>query len=506
VSDPTTTHQAEHLGQAVRSALAYTLLGAARMTHKIRGSQPPTAIRARARLESARIEERYHYFQEVSANASVAQSREPTGHIAIVLPCDGDQHFTRQACQDVAYARRAGATGLHAQVGFIALGEYEKNFPGLHDKHGTLPIEMLLPEHPRLLADDSACVIRHDYHPSQLDYAPVSLIIRIDDLDTAGFQWPRGRNEPGNPDWAATQLPTIMRNAGFRQELVLSMTVIVRMRQQLARQATAKISEVFLSWPTRTSVSQLRLRAQGRAHDVRYNPERGGLEWSDVALAADQLAAGQLPASDQLRVFRCKPMRLVIPQPSDLYRQERLTGQVDVRVDRLLSGMTARLYDATGRPAHPHEPELTSTVSTEFGLILDDAFAARSFQSFQHLHFGDVVPDETRIDDIATALRNRGFEVDHWRASEPDTWWVAARRTLGPDTLRLVVLVDGRRHKTKHRREVADGLTYETEVDGGELRIFMAGDLNGDPAPVVRETNELRRALRERFDRLPARR
>jgi hypothetical protein len=70
----------------------------------------------------------------------------------------------------------------------------------------------------------------------------------------------------------------------------------------------------------------------------------------------------------------------------------------------------------------------------------------------------------------------------------------------------LIVLVAGRRHKTKRSRDLTGGLTHETEVDSGELRIFVAGDLRGDPAPVVRETNELRRALRERFERRPTRR
>jgi hypothetical protein len=511
VSDAT-----ERLGPALRSALAYTLLRASRLSQRTlsKQAQQPTdePIRARATLESARIEETYRYFREISANATTEQQGEPTGQIELVLPYDGDTFFTQQAHQDVLRARRAGATGHHALVGFLSLNEYERFLPDLHDCHGSLPISMRLPADPtgdRLLADDSACVFRYGYQPSlPLAYDPVHLGVRIDDPDTAGFRWPRGTGQPpGQPPGQITGADTeiqqrnIMRNANFRSELELGMMVVVRLPRQIARDATATVREVFIGWPTRTSVSQLRLRVDRHPHDVRYNPERGGLEWSDVRLAADPA-----PASGELCTFRSPMMRLTIPQPADLYRQERLTGRVVVHVDRLLSGMSARLFDATGRLACPAEPEMASLITTEFALLLSDAFAARPFRPVQHLHFDEVVPSETRIDDIATALRNRGFEVYHRpTGSGPDSWWITAHRALGPDTLNLVILVLGQRHVTRRQRDVADGLRYETEVDSGELRMFVAGELPGDPAPIVRETNELRRALRERFDKLPVR-
>jgi hypothetical protein len=49
-------------------------------------------------------------------------------------------------------------------------------------------------------------------------------------------------------------------------------------------------------------------------------------------------------------------------------------------------------------------------------------------------------------------------------------------------------------------------MTYRTELDSGEVRIYVYGWLAGDSRPVVQEMNALREALRERFDRLPARR
>src|SRR5262249_4558810 len=61
-------------------------LGLTRTSARLRnvtGSEGP--IRARARLESARIEEKYHYQQEISLNPSSEISCKPTGRIKLVL-------------------------------------------------------------------------------------------------------------------------------------------------------------------------------------------------------------------------------------------------------------------------------------------------------------------------------------------------------------------------------------------------------------------------------------
>jgi hypothetical protein len=45
-------------------------------------------IRARARLESARIKERYYYYQQISLNPSSEPRKEPEGEIKLILPYD----------------------------------------------------------------------------------------------------------------------------------------------------------------------------------------------------------------------------------------------------------------------------------------------------------------------------------------------------------------------------------------------------------------------------------
>ncbi|HEX4431083.1 MAG TPA: hypothetical protein VHZ96_17570, partial [Frankiaceae bacterium] len=148
--------------------------------------------------------------------------------------------------------------------------------------------------------------------------------------------------------------------------------------------------------------------------------------------------------------------------------------------------------------------KLTSTVTTEFSLSLYDAFVRRPMSPYQWLYFDEVIPSALRLDDIAMALRNRGFTVPSVRNQDPVDCCIEAHRVQGPDLLRLQVHVRGDLHRAKRERSVDGVMTYRTAVRSGDLRLYVYGSLRGDSKPVVQEINALRRALRERFDRLPA--
>ena len=211
-------------------------------------------------------------------------------------------------------------------------------------------------------------------------------------------------------------------------------------------------------------------------------------------------------SEDETITFSSGEMTLSISKPGELYKQEKLSGWIEVTVNRLLSGMDARLYDATGRQCQARRPglKLKSTVTTEFSLPLYDAFAQRTMSPYQWLYFDEVIPTEMRIDDIMMALRNRGFGVVLPHGTNPESCWIMADRVHGPDRLRLALYVKGERYKARRERSIQGGMTYRTSVDSGDLRIYVYGSLRAESKPVVREINALRQALRERFDRLPA--
>lgn len=481
---------------------------------KLDSAEPP---HVRARLESARIREQYFYFQEISQNAVRHVGKSPEGHIRLVLPYDGHRYFSRQARRDIAHAHHLGADpGTEALVGHLVLTDFEHaNLDSLVDQgptRGSVPIRVPIAGLPGagepdpLVADSRNCVVSHEYKPDtrHLKVDPVDVDAQLndpddtqlDDLGTAPFLF-----SSVDSDRDSERL-RIMRQVGFLRQLRLHLTVRLDVPRTLAAEAKATVRQVFISWPTHTSLHSLNLLVDGESNRVRYNPEREGLEWSDIPMApeADSDAG-------EICTFRSPAMDLVIPQPGELYQQVSLDGEVKVAVDRLLSGMDARLYDATGTLAGYPRLARESLVTTNFRLILGDAFARRTLSSHQQLHFDEVIPAETRIDDIKMALKNLGFKVaDPWPEHGPGRRWLSAERTEGPDTLGLVLYVEGKQHKSRRQRRVPGGMTYRTDLDSGELRIYVYGWLAGNSCPVVHEVNALREALHERFDRMLARR
>jgi hypothetical protein len=325
---------------------------------------------------------------------------------------------------------------------------------------------------------------------------PVDVDARLLDPDDADFS-------PGDVDldFDGKRLQ-IMRQVGFLPELRLHMTVRLVIPREQAKAARAKVRQVFISWPTHTSLRALRLKVGPTNHPIRYNPKREGLEWSDITMEPETD-----PGVGDLLTFASPEMILVIPQPGELYQEESLGGEVRVTVNRLLSGLDARLYDATGTLCGQPRVARQSLISTKFDLTLDDAFARRTLSPHQQMHFDEVIPAETRIDDVMMALKNLGFRVtDSWPDQGPEKRWLFAQRPEGPDTLLLALYVEGKQHKSRRQRTVPGGMTYRTSLNSGELRIYAYGWLARSSRPVVQEMNALRVALRERFDRLPARR
>lgn len=450
-------------------------------------------IYARAWLESARIEERYRYSQEISLNADVREVEEPVGLIKLVLPYDGNRYFTRQAYDDVVSARRSGASPAdEAIVGFLALTDYEKTdleAPlGLQANYGSIPVRVRLPALPgsgeadQLLADSRVCEVSSEYRPEAPKIVPVHIDIALDDPDTAeptGVAPHKRSGTDGISDIEARRAARVQvidrspeRQVDFEPNLWLRVSVRLHLPRVQAEGLEAKVSKVFLSWPTHTSLTSLALHTDGHAQ-FRYNPEqkheghKGGLEWSDVPMTpegAQQRTAESAHSPDDsgedlddggsrddIIILSSGEMTLSISNPGELYKQEKLSGQIEVTINRLLSGMDVRLYDATGQQCQSRRPglKLKSNVTTEFSLPLYDAFAQRTMSPYQWLYFDEVIPSELRIGDIETALRNRGFEVLPSAPVNPENCQIMAHRTHGPDQLQLAVYVRGGRYKVR---------------------------------------------------------
>lgn len=485
-----------------------------------------TEIFARARPESVEIEEIFGFVQEISRNPSLRSGPDdPTGCITISLPYDGDKCFPRDAVRDVEQhlKRRDPPNGdVGALVGHLVLVNYqETNLPDRDvlnrtGRYGVVPLE--LPIRSSILRNTQDLVSeRHEYH-YKVAYAPaadrpkiipIELEVDLEDPDHADLPEIPQMGDDGELGSVAKK---IMEYVGFQPMLRLRLTVHVTLpaRRGPAPQAP-KVRRVSVKLPTITSLapSSLQLEVDGEPEDVQHNPENLSLEWFDVPTTRARDAGEDEPWS-----FHSPAMVMTITQPGELFTRPALVIEIEVEaLGELLSGMDARLFDARGqryRRDSKNPLTIRSTITTRCTLMLRDAFARRRLSPYQSFHFDEIIPDDLRIADIATALGDQRFEVSKrvnvagGKSKAGLRHVLFAERTEGPDTMALLVLVHGHRHTTQRRLEQSKGRRYTTTFDSGDLGIIVYGWVHRDTRDLIHEINELQSALRDRFRRLKA--
>jgi hypothetical protein len=269
------------------------------------------------------------------------------------------------------------------------------------------------------------------------------------------------------------------------------------------------IKRVALGWPTITSMRALNLEVVRQKKALSYNPLNRSIEWLDVAMSIDDSHEDNEPARHKnVRSYRSDLMVLRINQPGELYKQQRLDGEVEVEIPgHLLSGTQIRLFNGVGALEKDVEPEVITRISTKLDLILDDEFARRVLTPYQHLYFDEVIPNQRRIADIETALKDRGFTVEKGELHEEGEslqQLLQAKRSEGPEDMLLWLLAEGRHYKTERRNEVQGGQSYKSDSRSGELRVFMFGALPRASRELTREMNALQQTLRQTFVRVRA--
>lgn len=420
-----------------------------------------------------------------------------------------------------------------------------------------------------LSSDAHESWLRIDYVPPSADEYPYPAMVRatLDDPEDLR-ESPSSLRE--RADAISAQ---IVRQAAFSAELRLTMRVRLLWPKRAPQPPTAKIKRVSLSWPTVTSLSpsSLRFSLGGIARDLQYRPESSELEWLGVpidreveqqpsagpdaaeptqpepedgpedgtASGAEGEDDGDQPStsggsSRAARVpggwhdadnddhdeaeqrdndvwrMNSADMGLAIRQPGELLSEIELNGEVEIEVeDALLSGMDARLFDATGRRHRKGILALRTNLTVRFTLVLEDMFDGRLVSATHTLHFDEVIPDDRRVEDIMAVLRDRGFDATKLPMDHDDDaprWLVEARRKEGPNEIVLWLDVQGRRYTTRRRAETPGWHRYTTDLDSGELRVVVWGSVPRRSSELTTEINELRESLTVRFRHVEAQR
>ncbi|GAA2632935.1 hypothetical protein GCM10010399_76630 [Dactylosporangium fulvum] len=481
---------------------------------------------ARAMPEKVELCETYAVEQEISRNPTTEQIGDGSGRIEITVPYDGSRFFTRQAVADVerVLGRRGGAGEHRATVGHLLLADHT-NTNGLrgvmrhHSQAGVIPVSVPVAKHDGSLdlsGDRQACVIGYDYHPDHAPVYPLQLEVWLDDPDSltdafAGVRtlMTRGRE---NPSWLIERL---RQEASFTSKLLFTFKVKVSLpvKGGFQRKIEPVVKHMSVEWPTLTSMQSTELyvgqlpsdpEPRVRKAAVRYNPVQSRLEWTDVPTFEVLEDGAPKRGEAGTRIFHSVVCVLAVGHPGELFEQERLEVSARVEIPNyLLSGLEARSYDATGRP-QVRQPEHVTKLNLRTMVYPADIFAGRTFSPYQQFVFDDIIPDEMRITDIVTVLRNSKFTVENPRPQTPQDplapmWLVLAHRSQGPDDLDLLVAVEGKRAILDREHITSSSVKLKGSAESGQLKVSVLGTLPRDHRELTREMNAFQQKLRERF-------
>jgi hypothetical protein len=494
-------------------------------------------IFARAVPEKAKVTETYEVDQVISVNPRRTQGKQHAGRIEITVPYDGQRYFTRQAARDVERARGGSrpAADPEAIIGHLVLAEHDhvESLPAgvrMRAAYGVIPVAVPLPAPAYLTAGRSSSVITHEYQPRYPELVPADLEIEVMDPDSLDYMSLAEAlaDTPEDTGLYMKVVDRIRQKVAFENVLLIRMTVRLSLPHNPERpnipHLKPVVRRVTIEWPTITSLSTTTLEAYGTLKrngkiegpdwwpfPARYNPVGRRLEWELLGMGkADENGDGGRARTIN---YESPEMRLLIEHPGELYRTSQLKVSAEIEIPGyLMSGLEPRLFDAIGREVSRSTetgsgplPVLATRITVNGTLVVDDAFAKRSFSPYHNIVFDDIIPDDMRVTDIKNVLKSLGFsDIDDTPidAAGPDApqWFLSAKRSRGPDEMDLWVYVEGTRHVLEREQIMGDS---RVKTKGGratgQIRLHMLGRLRRDHQEMTREMNALEKALRDRY-------
>jgi hypothetical protein len=501
---------------------------------------------ARAHPSLVLVEERFSYSQTISRNPTIDRGSNPAGRIKISVPYDGHEYFGREGIDDVKKIQKRSGTfnrTRDAAIGsLIFVGHEETDLAkvlNISGRFGAYPIRVPT----RTSAIHSIEDLSRDAYEHRLDVRytpsikrpralPLVLDVLVLDPDHTSLAWTQQsidtllNDEKNGPEKVADE---IKKSVGFEPHLILQVKANLALPARIgANPVPPRIRRASVRLPSVSSLStqSVELRIGGHPQPLHIDPKRNLLEWFDFSMRL----APTLADEEALRRFETPAMRLTFKQPGKLFTEPKVEVRIEAEVpDELLSGAEVRLFDATG---HGYRSNAKTPLTTRTVLVsrctvwLRDAFARRKVSPFQIFYFDEIIPDPLRVSDVHAALTDQRFTIlgksdlkapkrSAGKNNGPNSAGagpkrddlrhvVAAYRNEGPDTLILVVYIEGRRHPTRRQARQPGGRRYTSKFDSGILHLYVRGEMRGNSRVITKEINELQLGLRERFRRLRA--
>jgi len=476
---------------------------------------------ARVRPKTVLVEERYEVRQEVSRNPDTTLESGASGTIKIEVPYDGHHHVTRSSLDDVRpwLARHADLASVEGRIGHLVVrGHQDTDLEQVTGQAGrTIALPLTMPFRSAELSSDTALAadrftfrheIRYKLAPGRPKVVPVELKIEVTDPGTIS-----GQQIHADGDAVLySQQPV-----AFQRYLEVSIEVKVYIAGRKGwNPPNPHVRRIRLAPPRGLSLALSAAEVtdadkpdEGRL--VHQDAAGTGLEWFDIPTILYAV-----PKEDSPRVYHTPRMRVQIQQPGELFSARRLVVHAEVETDGvLLSGSDVRLFDACGHKVRGPRNPLTvrSLVSAEATVVLDDAFARRTFEPQQTFHFDEVIPDGVRVEDIKLALRDLQFvvkpmDIPETKVGKTQTLIAFLNATRGDpdDVTQLWLLVWGRQQRTERRSERPGGRRFTSKLDTGDLILVVFGSVPRDSRQLVHDVNALQVGLRDQFRRVQAQR
>lgn len=475
----------------------------------------------RARSERVEVAETYRYHFEEATASSVSQSAPPAGRIRAVFPYARGAWLTPEALADLDRqagneAPGASLQGPSATVGHLAFSRTDRtdleNALGIEGPWSSIPLAV--PFHRELSrrgraaeGDDGAlgrraAVVDWAYSPAAPDVPPLAVRARLMDWESLAADRVVRLATDRSVDHGVLAEALERPSGGARGLLLVLNLEVVPGSAAHGEGSVPVVSRAALSWPTIPWSEGLSLiLSDGGAFTTvapQYRPESREAEWTP-GLPMEATGSGTGGRRDGPRSWT-RQLVFRLDDASELAAQSDLCGRVEVELPgALLSGLRVRQYGATGTPVESGPDPWTRLVA-DLRLNLRQLLRRRSRSILHRLFFHGVVLDERRVADVRSVLADCGLDVDGEAPPNGDgAALVTATRSVGGETLRVTASLEGRRHRALRTTELAGGRSYETEIQSGDLGVFLHGHLRGSIRTVGEVLDTIHGRLREIF-------
>jgi|GEM_PF-6875575 len=411
-----------------------------------------STIYARVQPQTIKVTEKYNFEINISSNPETKPLDVPTGEIEVIIPYNGDNHFTELAIADIKQQRPniwKKESNWAARIGYLAFSHHNDIKPtertNLNLSERALPIDVpicgqgLVSEHD-LVDTRYQCVVSESYTPPDLPIInPIDVQINIFDEESIVTNdefitvYEQDNNIPtkelfevlkeffkkdsnflvNNPDLTKEDIAEELANIIPKQDILqdnLYLDLIVELSlPQHIKIDSPMLTRMAIEWPVTILDRSMILKIGTTStldKSVIYIPEQGVIEWQNVELQQST----ENSSGSNLVKYNTKNMRLLIEHPGELYNKEELKGKVEIKIPQVLAWAGIDYFEANGQEGQIDIKQET-IMTAELKLNLAYCFSRKMYYPYQHLQFEGVILDDMRIIDITTILKNMGFET-----------------------------------------------------------------------------------------------